>query len=66
MTYKAELLVKLNRLEDNERTNLANGLTDYLQDQVVAGMYEVQDTVMERITSMRLRAVLTFPEHPLY
>lgn len=66
MSYKTELVAKLDSLQDDVKTDVANGLTDFLRDQVSAGMHEVQDTVMDRITSMRLRAEFTFPDHALY
>lgn len=64
--YKAEFTDKLDSLEERIRNNVMDGLTEFIDVQVLEKMQEVRDDVMDQITSMPLQANLTFPDHPFY
>lgn len=64
--HKAELEDKIATLGSSVREEVVDGLTDFVDEKVREEMEEVSDYVMDRITSMPLRAELTFPDHPTY
>lgn len=63
---KTELADKLDGSEARVRQDVVDGLAEFITEQVQDEMGGVEDRVMDKITSMRLQASLTFPEHPIY
>lgn len=63
---KTEVAAKLDGSETRVRQEVVDGLTEFVGEKVREEMGEVEDRVMDKITSMRLQASLTFPDHPLY
>jgi hypothetical protein len=73
-THKSQVLQMLsdfkteldNKLDAREERLVVDRLSDLVAEKVEEGMEEVQERVMDSITSMPLQASLTFPDHPLY
>lgn len=63
---KTELSVKLEGSETRVRQDVVGGLADFVVEKIHEEMGDVEDRVMDKITSMPLQASLTFPDHPLY
>lgn len=63
---KTELADQLDDSEIRVREDVVDGLTELITDKVQEGLGDVEDRVMDKITSMPLQATLTFPEHHLY
>ena len=61
--FKAELDGKLDAREEGL---VEDRLSDLVADKVKEKMGEVEDRVMESITSRPLQAFLTFTDHPIY
>lgn len=63
---KTEFADRLDDSETKVKEGVVDGLAEYITEQVQEEMGGVEDRVMDKITSMRLQASLTFPEHPIY
>lgn len=64
--HKIEVDAKLASAGTDIRNKAVDGLTGFVEETIAREMEEVQDTIMDRITSMPLRAELNFPDHPLF
>lgn len=63
---KTELADKLDDSETRVRDDVVDGLMELITDKVQEGLGDVEDRVMDKITSMPLQATLTFPGHHMY
>lgn len=64
--HTTEMTKQLKSLESRIQHDVVDEMTQIVSEQVADGMADVEDVVMERITSMPLRVDLSFPTHPFY
>lgn len=55
---------QIDAVEERVRNDLADAFEDTINKKILEQKEEVQESVMEQITSMPLQAHLTFPNHP--
>lgn len=64
--HKVEVLNAIGSSEVRVSNAVIDGVSDLVDEKILEEAEEIQASIMERITSMPLRAELPFPEHPLY
>lgn len=63
---EARIADKTGSSEERVRDHVVDGISDVVHEKVWEMADEVREDIMDSITSMRLQAVLAFPDHPLY
>lgn len=64
--HKAEVAESIASSDVRVSNAVIDEVSDLIRESVSSEAGEIEEAIMERITSMPLRAELTFPDHPLY